>query len=175
MAAADSDPPPHRDPASPASSFEPRPVSTQFETDLSRRTSRAKSETVTAPTASPRTARSADFRWKYTHRKTTEGGRRLPGTTSCPPTCQEAAVGIGYPAEEPWSRRGERKKERKKKRSVARQSRAALACKEPGTLFFFFPFQMGGEATAAPITFVLLQQVGNSTQARGKAHTRTRQ
>lgn len=29
-------------------------------------------------------------------------------------------------------------KERKKKRSVARQSRAALACKEPGTLFFFF-------------------------------------
>ena len=73
---------------------------------------------------------------KHTHRRTTAGERRPPGTTSCPPTCQEAALRIGYPGEETWSRR--RRKQRQ---------RAALRLeREPGTVF---SCQMGAEAPPA--------------------------
>lgn len=166
MAAVDSDTPP----ASPASSFEPRPVSTQFETDLSRRTSRAKSETVTAPTQRLRAPRapptSGGSILTEKRRKVGDGFQeqlrvhRLVRRQRLELVVQQKSHGPAV-----WG-----KKERKKRR-VARQSRAALALQRTRNSFFFFPFQMGGEATAAPITFVLLQQVGNSTQARGKAPT----
>lgn len=64
--------------------------------------------------------------------------------------------------------------------AVRTAAAAASGWKEPGTLFVcvVVPFQMGGETSEAPITFVLLQQVRNYTRVWGeekkkKTHTYT--
>lgn len=85
----------------------------------------------------------------------------------CLLTCREEAVGIRYPAEEPWSRR-------------VNAAVTAAVCREllstekkTNPELFFFPFQMGGETPEAPITFVLRQQVRNYTCGWKKPHTYT--